>query len=308
MTTFTYSGLISIRLTPVSIYSLTTIPGSVVKGSVGGKGGVSLSVGSGPPPLVMPGSIGGRGRSDFQVEIGLPVSPIIIPCLIGSFAGASLGIKFGDGLLPNDLVGGGRGGVSLAIQVARHLPDTQYNFPAMGYGGVSLGVVVGNPPLAVIVPLAGGGLSGVELFPGQAEEYETWVLNDNGFAPAAYTGWPFNSFALYRGQYYAAGENGLYLLGGPDQDGAEFHPGVRIAPVNFSTARPKRLRLMRLEASGHRVTVRLATERGDEGIFPVDGNQVPVSRDIQGREWVVDIQDFQEFSFMEIIPLILVTR
>ena len=141
-----------------------------------------------------------------------------------------------------------------------------------------------------------------------AEDYETWVLNDNGFAPAAYSGWPFNSYAQYHGQYYAAGDAGLFLLGGPDQDGVEIHSGIRLSKVNFSSNRQKRLRTMKLGATGDNVMVRLATDRGDEGFFSLNGDQIPVSRDIQGRDWVVDIQDFDELSFIEIIALILCGR
>ena len=170
-----------------------------------------------------------------------------------------------------------------------------------------MGMVV-NSPLAVVMPFTAGGLSGAEFFPAQTEDYETWVLNDNAFAPAAYTNWPFNSYAQYRGQYYAAGAAGLFLLGGPDQDGAVIHSGVRISPVNFSTERSKRLRAMRLGVTGDEVVVRLETDKGDEGFYPVKGDQVPISSDVEGREFVVDIQDFSELSFMEIIPLILVGR
>lgn len=169
------------------------------------------------------------------------------------------------------------------------------------------GGLASNPLVATEIQGRMGLLLGIGPLTEVGEDYETWVLNDNQFAPAAYTGWPFNSYAQYHGQYYAAGKDGLYLLGGEDQDGEAIHAGVRLL-TNFSTARQKRLRAMKLGATGDEVQVRLSTDRGDEGFFDLDGDQVPVSRDVQGRDYTVDIQDFEELSFMEILPLMLVMR
>lgn len=249
-------------------------------------------------------SVGGKSGVDFQVQITSPLD-IKLPSTAGGLSGASLNPVVKMPLAVHaPFTCGGKSGADFGAQVSRPASQVGYNAPAGGLSGVSMGMVV-NSPLAVVMPFTAGGLSGAEFFPAQTEDYETWVLNDNSFAPAAYTNWPFNSYAQYRGQYYAAGDAGLFLLGGPDQDGAVIHPGVRIGPVNFGTARQKRLRSLRLEATGPRVLVRLATERR-EGVFFLKDRKIPVSRDVQGKEFTVDIQDFTELSFIEIVPLILV--
>lgn len=280
------------------------MPDIVVPGSIGGKGGVSLAPAwYGGTPLVIPCSVGSKGGVDLR-EVILP--QVTVPSAPGGRAGVSLGLKVGLPVVVHvPAASGGAGGVDLGLQTGLPLPTWQYNDPVGSRSGVSLGIVVGTV-VGRVIPCVSGGLSGAELFPEQQEDYETWVLNDNAFAPAAYTGWPFNSFAQYRGQYYAAGKDGLFLLGGPDQNGGQIHAGVRIAPVNFGTERQKRLRFMRVGVAGDRVMVRLATDRGDEGFFTLKGNEVPMRRDVQGKEFIVDIQDFDELSFVEIIPLILV--
>ena len=60
---------------------------------------------------------------------------------------------------------------------------------------------------------------------------------------------------------------------------------MRLDQVNFGTERKKRLRAMRLGVTGDEVTVRLETDKGDEGFYPVKGDQVPISSDVQGREF-----------------------
>ena len=277
----------------------------VIPFNAGGKSGIFPATAIVHP--VVGFTAGGKSGVDFQIQITSPLD-IKIPGTAGGLSGASLNPAVKLPLTVHaPFTCGSKSGADFGAQVSRPASQVGYNAPAGGKSGVSMGMVV-NTPLALIMPFTAGGLSGAEFFPAQTEDYETWVLNDNAFAPAAYSGWKFNSYAQYRGQYYAAGDAGLSLLGGPDQDGEAIHSGVRLDKVNFSTARQKRLRAMKLEASGDDVLVRLATDRGDEGFFSLDGDQVPISRAVQGREFNIDIIDFDELSFMEIIPLILVGR
>jgi hypothetical protein len=249
-------------------------------------------------------SVGGKSGVNFQTQIISPLD-LKMPATAGGLSGANLTpITIQPLTVRAPFTCGSRSGADFGMQVSYPAAQVTYNAPVGGLSGASMGIVV-HTPLAIVIPFVAGGLSGAELFPAQTEDYETWVLNDNSFAPSAYTDWPFNSYAQYHGQYYAAGNAGLYLLGGPDQDGAEIHAGVRLSRVNFGTDRQKRLRSMRLGATGDRVLVRLATDRG-ERIFALRGVKVPVSRDVQGKEWTIDISDFSELSFIEIVPLILV--
>lgn len=62
-------------------------------------------------------------------------------------------------------------------------------------------------------------------------EQETWVFTLGGeAAPASrYTGFYFNSFAVVDGYYYAAGIDGIYELGGEDDDGTAIEAAILTA-------------------------------------------------------------------------------
>ncbi len=247
-----------------------------------------------------------------------PQAAVEIPCTPGLYMGASLGMA---SVIPKPVTisctagvllgvaAGLTGGLFIPTATPSDAPrpiDLEVPAAVSLLIGCSMGLV-SNPPVAVEIPCSPGVLLGVSL--GEVgEDYETWVLTGNLFNPSAYSNWPFNSFAQYRGNYYAAGDDGLHLLGGEDQAGIPIHPGVRLGPINFLTDRQKRLRSMRLGATGDEVQVRVATEN-NEGFFSKNGgDRVVVSRDIQGHDWTVDIQDFEELSFLEIVPLILSTK
>jgi hypothetical protein len=173
----------------------------------------------------------------------------------------------------------------------------------------SIAGLVANYPKVVILPGGSGRLLGALAWVVEQSDIECWVLTDNTFNPSAYTNWPFNSFALRNGKYYAAGPDGLYLLEGEDQNGGPKPcSGVRIGRINFSTERKKRIRSMRLGATGPEVQVRVESE-GKEDTFQLNGQDIiTVSREVQGHEFFIDIQDFEELSFIEIIPLVLALR
>jgi hypothetical protein len=111
----------------------------------------------------------------------------------------------------------------------------------------------------------------------------------------------------YRGQYFGAGPDGIYLLEGEDDAGAEIHPGVRIGPVNFGTDLEKRLRLVRCGGQSTGAQVRVSSNR-DAGFYDVENGRAAVSREIQGRELTIEIADFETLDHLEIVPLVLHER
>ena len=274
----------------------------------------SVSTGQGTgPTVVIPGNIGivlGLEPNLDSVLIIGPTQSVDIPGTIGINFGikSSLASVF---LQAVEIPGSVGFSIGISSNLAVGSASQEATVEISGKLGLLLGCLSGlvsNPLVSTDISGKIGLIFATAPLTEVGEDYETWVLNDNSFAPAAYTNWLFNSYAQYRGQYYAAGDAGLYLLGGSDQDGAAIHSGVRIDKINFGSARQKRLRAMKIEASGDDVRVRLATDKGDEGFFSLDGDQVPMSRNIQGREWVVDIQDFEELAFIEINPLMLVVK
>jgi len=176
----------------------------------------------------------------------------------------------------------------------------------VGGGGI---MSFSYPPILQVT-----GEGGIEVSENEDDDggYETWVLTGNEHEPSIYTGFNFNSYATFQGRYYAAGPDGLYLLEGEDDDGVEIHDGVRIGPFNLSTDRIKRLRSLRLGQCEEGATVRVVATGGrvgtQEGFFEVEDGRAPISRDMQGREFMIDVADFGELSQAEIVALVLSRR
>ena len=163
------------------------------------------------------------------------------------------------------------------------------------------------PPIAVITGDALGGwvLAG----PDAAEVFEAWCLSGQAFEPSVFSGFDFNSFAVKGGQVYAAGEDGIYLLGADHDAGETIQTGARIGPVNFGGAGTKRIRGVVFGDGGPSTRVRVRTDEA-EGVFAPDRDtdRVTVSRDLQASEFTVDILNFEELSHLEIFPLKLARR
>lgn len=172
---------------------------------------------------------------------------------------------------------------------------------------VSLGLVSNLLP-ATLVLCNGGTAVAVSCLMDVTEIVETWALTGNNFNPSVFSGFPFNSYAIYRDREYAAGPDGIYLLQGADDDGQEIHSGVRLI-TNFGNEKHKRLRSMHLGKCGDDAKVRVGAANG-EGIFRPDGDdhRVKISRNLQAQEFVLDIIDFSQLSQMEMVILPLVKR
>jgi hypothetical protein len=171
------------------------------------------------------------------------------------------------------------------------------------------------PPIAVITGdalggfvLAGAGFVLAGTTP--AEVFEAWCLSGQAFEPSVFSGFNFNSFAVHGGQAYAAGEDGIYLLGADHDAGETIQTGARIGPVNFGADRDKRIRGIQFGQGGKNTRVRVKSDDGNVGVFKSerDDNRVVVSRNLQGREFIIDIMDFEELSQLEIMPLRLARR
>lgn len=162
------------------------------------------------------------------------------------------------------------------------------------------------PLVSVIVGEGGFVMAGAE----PAEVFEAWCLSGQAFEPSVFSGFNFNSFAVKGGQAYACGDAGIYLLGADHDAGETIQSGARIGPVNFGADREKRIRGIQYGQGGKNTRVRVLSDEGDVGVFVPerDDNRVVVSRDIQGREFTIDIMDFEELSHCEIVPLRLARR
>ena len=201
------------------------------------------------------------------------------------------------------LVGGALGFDQEEATVYEHVPR---------FGGVQVGgncIFLTLVPPSFILELAGGLSLGGTLFPGEEYLVETWALNGFLLSPALYSGFPFNSYCQYRNQAYAAGEDGIYLLEGEDDDGAPIYSGLRIGPTNFGVDNIKRLRAVYPGVAGA-PELRVEGERyQQEGFYPLSRrDRFDVGREVQDRVMVLEVHDFDELSHVEFAVMPLMRR
>ena len=178
--------------------------------------------------------------------------------------------------------------------------DGDFKFQGQGF------VELLTPAIDLIEASGGFYFSGLGVVEGD-EYHETWVLSGYHLEPSLYTGFDFNSYATFHGKAYGAREDGIYLLEGEDDDGTPIVTGMRLGPLNFGTEHEKRLRYIRPGNTGTEIEAQV--KAGEEkGIFYQDGERIPVSRDIQGKEFTIDIQGFEKLDYLEIMPLVLLKR
>lgn len=141
------------------------------------------------------------------------------------------------------------------------------------------------------------------------EVFETWVLNGYTLEPSMYSGFNFNSYAYFNGQYYGCKDDGIYLLEGATDDGAAIHSGVRIGPSTLGTRNRKRIRAVYPGDCGTNAILRVVGGvRNEEAQFPLTNERFSASREVQDSELTVEIKDFGNLDHVEIITLVLAPR
>lgn len=259
------------------------IPSSSIVGSKGiDFGGAGIVTTSKPQVKSLAGA-GGFALGGFRIAEATVTRPDDETVAIGEMVAFALG---GEGVWSDSKPG------ATSIATAGAI------FKLAGAGGLSAKL-----PAAISIVGEGG-----FVLAGEGDDniiFDAWVLSGNNFEPSYYSGFDFNSFAQFRGQFFGAKDDGLYLMGAADDDGEEIHSGVRIGPTNLGVLATKRLRSVTVGECGEKVKVRVQA-RGRTGIFPVVRGQATIARNLQDREMTIDIADFEQISQIEIIPLIMV--
>lgn len=89
-----------------------------------------------------------------------------------------------------------------------------------------------TPLATILAALSDGFFASVVLNTG-ADTYTAWVMNTNTRAVSSYSNIPFNSFAMFGGQWLAAGPGGIYVMGGDTDSGAPILARLRTGLINF---------------------------------------------------------------------------
>lgn len=72
-------------------------------------------------------------------------------------------------------------------------------------------------------------------------DYVGWALNTDALAASQYRTAPFDSYASFKGKDYAAGPDGLVVLGGDTDDGAAIEWSLKTFLMDFGTGKFKRV-------------------------------------------------------------------
>ena len=277
----------------------TTFPTATLLLEVVGSGGLSIGGagvidGSVPPILAVVGS-GGIQVGNFRVP-ELSVVRVLFPASLASRA-----VR-------------GSGGLELGGEgvIAFSAPPPVYAVPGPQDGAEANLKVGGAGIVAFIHPQILQVIGeGELLIGGEAMDMgpiETYVLTGARGEPSIYSGFNFNSYARFRDQYYGAGPDGIYLLGGDDDAGEEIHSGVRIGPTNFGTERQKLMRCLRCGGRTEGAQVKVTNESGFADYFDLEEGRASISRDVKGRELTVDIAGFETLDHFETVPHVLAKR
>ena len=112
-------------------------------------------------------------------------------------------------------------------------------------------------------------------------------------ATTQFKNYAFNSMVNFAGRKLAASDQGLFDLGGDDDNGTPIDAHFELIATDFGIPNPKRLRFLYFgfDASSD-LEVAVKTDDGDERAYDITANKtgqqrsrVPVGRDGRGRYW-----------------------
>lgn len=136
------------------------------------------------------------------------------------------------------------------------------------------------------------------------EVWECWVLNTGKFYPSIYSGFNFNSYAVYEGRAYGCKDDGIYEITGDTDNSDTIHTGVVLPEMDFGTTRKKRMRKAYIGISGTSPALKVEAD-GKASYYALDMDNATISRRLKGKKWTVSVEDFDELDFIELIPVVL---
>jgi hypothetical protein len=127
----------------------------------------------------------------------------------------------------------------------------------------------------------------------------TAVLNAKTGGVTTYDGCPFDSYAVFGGSTLGAGKDGIYLLDGPDDDGADIAASFRTAPLDLGLPGLKRLRELHLTmTSTGPLTVKVISDDGLTRYYTAPSTRgvlgterVKTGRGVRGRRFSIEVQN-----------------
>ncbi|MBU4317678.1 MAG: hypothetical protein KKF30_10435 [Proteobacteria bacterium] len=146
------------------------------------------------------------------------------------------------------------------------------------------------------------GISGTVVIDGDV--WECWVLNTSKFHPSIYSGFDFNSYAIFESRAYGCKNDGIYELSGETDNGETVHTGLTIPETAFGLTNKKRFRRALLGIVGDTPMIKVENEN-DYAFYPLNVNETTINRSLSGKKWKFSVLDFEKLHFIELFPVIL---
>jgi hypothetical protein len=171
---------------------------------------------------------------------------------------------------------------------------------------------------AVVLPFVQA--SGIALR-GTGATFSAVVMHTESAALSTFSNYQFNSFAKMFGQYFAAGDAGLFTLGGSTDAGAPINSVARLGITDFGSAHLKRVERLYMGYRAEKdMLVRVYTDEVNirdyrlvaTGKAGLHGNHVRLGRGLEARYWQFEVQNIAggdfDFNMIECRPIELARR
>lgn len=138
------------------------------------------------------------------------------------------------------------------------------------------------------------------------EIWECYVLNTPKFMPSIYSGFNFNSYAMFDNRAYGCKSDGIYELIGDTDNGTKISTGLRLSATSFNVPNNKRFRKAYIGVSGAKPVFITETETGATKVYSIDTQgEVDTSRALKSKKWTLSVANFDTLDFVKLIPVVL---
>jgi len=137
--------------------------------------------------------------------------------------------------------------------------------------------------------------------------YKGIVMNLVNQAISTYSNYPFNSLAKFNSRYLAAGEDGIYELGGDSDSGTQILSKIKTGPMDFGEKFIKYLRNVWLtyRSDGHLELVLYVDEDEDNPVSrsteiasdEIHEERIKVPRGLKGRYYTIELKNMSGANF-----------
>lgn len=151
------------------------------------------------------------------------------------------------------------------------------------------------------------------------EEMVGWIINPNLMASTALDNYDFTGFGQHKGRYYGIRPDGLYVLEGDTDDGAQIDSFISLGNKNFNTAKQKRVPHAYIGASTDGRMVLKVIVHGQEYLYAVRNpstdmaeQRVDIGRGLRSNYWNFELMNREgadfEIDTIKFMPIVLERR